>query len=59
MLTTKCIVCGDESTGLHVSDGCGNELKTSAIDANTWHICIRGHNNSRMNMSRTIHTDWS
>jgi hypothetical protein len=60
MLTTKCIACGDESTGLRVSDGSGNELKAAAIDANTWHICIRGHHNdSRMSMSRTIHADWS
>jgi hypothetical protein len=60
MLMTKCIACGDEYTGLRVSDGSGNELKPSAIDANTWQIWIRGNNNdSRMNMSKTIHTDWS
>ena len=60
MIITKCISCGDESAGLRVSDGSGNELKTSAKDANTWHISIRGHNNdSRRNISMTIQTDWS
>jgi hypothetical protein len=60
MIVTKCIACGDESAGLRVSDGSGNELKTSAKDANTWHISIKGHNNdSTMNMSMTIQTDWS
>ena len=60
MIVTKCIACGDESAGLRVSDGSGNELKTSAKDANTLHISIRGHNNdSTMNMSMTIQTDWS
>lgn len=60
MLMTKCIACGDESAGLRLSDGSGNELKTFAKDANTWHICIRGHNDdSRMNMSMTIQTAWS
>lgn len=57
---TKSIACGDESAGLRISDASGNELKSSAKDANTWHISVRGHNNdSRMNMSMTIQTDWS
>ncbi len=60
MLTTKYISCGDESTGLRVSDGSINEFKTCAIDSNSWHICIRGHHNdSRMNMSMAIRTYWS
>ncbi len=48
-------------TGLCVPDRSSYGLKTSAMGADNWHSCTRGHDNddSRMSMSRKIHTDWS
>jgi hypothetical protein len=48
-------------TGLCIPDRSGYELNTSAMGVDTWHSCTRGHDNddSSMNMSRKIHTDWS
>jgi hypothetical protein len=47
-------------TGLSIPDRRGYKLKTSVTDADTRHICTKAHDNddSRMNMSRKIHTDW-
>jgi hypothetical protein len=44
-----------------VPDRSGYELKTSAMGGDTWHSCTKGQDNddSRMNISRKIHTDWS
>lgn len=56
MLMIKCKTCGEVFPGLYVPEGSSTEFKTSATNAETSHICSRGHKNEYV---MEDYMDWS
>ena len=56
MLMIKCKTCGEVFPGLYVPEGSSTEFKTSATNAESSHICSRGHKNE---YAMEDYMDWS
>jgi hypothetical protein len=56
MLMIKCKTCGEVFPGLYVPEGSNNEFKTAATNADTLHLCSRGHKNEYVTED---YMDWS
>jgi len=56
MLMIKCKSCGEVFPGLYVAEGSSQEFKASATNADTSHICSRGHHNEYV---LEDYMDWS
>jgi hypothetical protein len=52
----KCKTCGEVFPGLYVPEGSNNEFKTAATNADTLHLCSRGHKNEYVTED---YMDWS
>lgn len=56
MLMIQCKTCGEVFPGIYVPEQSTTDFKTTAINANTSHICSRGHNNQYVTVD---YMDWS
>ena len=56
MLMIKCKTCGEVFPGLYVPEGSNIEFKTLATNAETSHVCSRGHKNEYV---MEDYMDWS
>ncbi len=56
MLMIKCKTCGEVFGGLYVDENSNQELRVSATNANTSHVCSRGHHNEYV---LEDYMDWS
>ncbi|HKZ61333.1 MAG TPA: hypothetical protein VJZ68_02800 [Nitrososphaera sp.] len=56
MLMLKCKTCGEVFPGIYVPEGSSNDFKSAAANADTFHICSRGHRNEYATVD---YMDWS
>ena len=57
MLMLQCKTCGEVFPGLYIAEESNNDdFKLTATNANTSHICSRGHKNEYVTVD---YMDWS
>ncbi|MFL6433247.1 MAG: hypothetical protein ACJ71O_05880 [Nitrososphaeraceae archaeon] len=56
MLMLQCKTCGEVFAGIYIPEGSTADFKASATNADTSHICSRGHNNEYATVD---YMDWS
>jgi hypothetical protein len=56
MLMLQCKTCGEVFPGIYIPERSTDDFKTSATNADTSHICSRGHKNEYVTVD---YMDWS